>query len=389
MLVLMPVHMASIQADAATKYTAGYYTYTVSKGKATITDVYSSIEGNVIIPSTLGGYPVTKIGYEAFDGCYYINALTIPKSVKTIANKAFFNCMNLKTVNLGEGVTSVGDKAFCYCVSLNNIIIGDNVKKIGYSAFPHSYVYIRGYCAYCKGYEGWHSHNCYYNVWYEGVKQSQIEIGSTNYFITAQWHYNSCLKNKTRNHTYSNSSDQFCNNCGNCRDIIIKNFENGKWQYFHDGVESKKTKLVKYNGKWFYIVKGEWKLQTKLVKYNGKWFYINKGKWDSKKNLLFKKSGKYLAIKGGKWANSLTGFIRINNKTFYINKGKWANKTTTLVKQGSKYYYVKNGKWSKTTAIVKYKGTSYFVKYGIAQLNYSGNYRVDGITYTIKKGKVI
>ena len=44
----------------------GYYTYSVSDGEATITDVDTSISGNVTIPSTLGGYTVARVGSEAF-----------------------------------------------------------------------------------------------------------------------------------------------------------------------------------------------------------------------------------------------------------------------------------------------------------------------------------
>ena len=47
----------------------GDYTYTISNGEATITDVSTSIRGKVVIPSKLGGYPVTEIGSYAFENC--------------------------------------------------------------------------------------------------------------------------------------------------------------------------------------------------------------------------------------------------------------------------------------------------------------------------------
>ena len=46
-----------------------YYTYEVSAGKATITDVDTSISGIVKLPSKLGGYPIAKIGDNAFSEC--------------------------------------------------------------------------------------------------------------------------------------------------------------------------------------------------------------------------------------------------------------------------------------------------------------------------------
>ena len=64
--------------------TSGYYTYTVSSGEATITDVDKSISGDVTIPSTFGGYTVTSIGDSAFNRCTNLEYVTIPIGVKSI-----------------------------------------------------------------------------------------------------------------------------------------------------------------------------------------------------------------------------------------------------------------------------------------------------------------
>ena len=58
-LLLSSMAMLTLPVSAASE---GYYTYTVSGGKATITDVSTSISGDITIPSTLGGYPITTIG---------------------------------------------------------------------------------------------------------------------------------------------------------------------------------------------------------------------------------------------------------------------------------------------------------------------------------------
>lgn len=57
-MVVIAVPMTAVETAAATEV---YYSYTVSDGEATITDVYTSISGDVTIPSKLGGYPVTSI----------------------------------------------------------------------------------------------------------------------------------------------------------------------------------------------------------------------------------------------------------------------------------------------------------------------------------------
>lgn len=65
-VIFCTMPFGTFTASAATN---GYYTYTITNGKATITDCSTSISGNVIIPSTLDGYPFTSIGPYAFEIC--------------------------------------------------------------------------------------------------------------------------------------------------------------------------------------------------------------------------------------------------------------------------------------------------------------------------------
>ena len=71
----------------AAEYTWGQYTYTVSNSKATITKGDASISGNLVIPSSIGGYPVVAIKYGAFKNNENITSVTIPNSVTSIGNK--------------------------------------------------------------------------------------------------------------------------------------------------------------------------------------------------------------------------------------------------------------------------------------------------------------
>ena len=68
------LEMFATMASAASE---GYYTYSVSNGEATITNYNSSISGAVVIPDTLGGYPVTRIGNGAFVRCAGLTSVTI------------------------------------------------------------------------------------------------------------------------------------------------------------------------------------------------------------------------------------------------------------------------------------------------------------------------
>lgn len=78
--------------------TEGYYSYEVENEQATIIDVDSSISGNITIPSTLGGYPVTVINEQAFCDCYALESVVIPSSVTNIASQAFYNCASIKEI---------------------------------------------------------------------------------------------------------------------------------------------------------------------------------------------------------------------------------------------------------------------------------------------------
>ena len=103
------------------------YTYTVSNGKATLT-AYDGPGGNVVIPSTLGGYPVVAIGDSAFYGKTNITAVTIPEGVTSIGEKAFKNCSNLETVTLPSTLEVVGGEAFHFCNNINRVNIADIAK---------------------------------------------------------------------------------------------------------------------------------------------------------------------------------------------------------------------------------------------------------------------
>ena len=115
-------------ANAATE---GNYTYTVSNGEATITDFVTSVKGEIIIPDSLGGYPVTSIGEAAFAYCKSLKSINIPNNVAYIGDSAFYGCSSLTSINIPNSVTSIGDFAFGGCSSLTSINIPDSVTSIG------------------------------------------------------------------------------------------------------------------------------------------------------------------------------------------------------------------------------------------------------------------
>lgn len=168
----------------------GMYEYEVKDGSAVITGYLGSGSAEVNIPFSLGGYPVsgigdnafgkidddgkkphaeitkinvpetvTYIGDRAFNGTAWIDSaaagdehgfvvingllvnyvgsakqITVPKTVKRV-NIAAFEKDDIESVVIPETVTVVDDYAFYRCESLRSVTFGENVAEIGKSAF--------------------------------------------------------------------------------------------------------------------------------------------------------------------------------------------------------------------------------------------------------------
>ena len=114
--------------------TEGDYTYTVAGSNATITR-YTGLGGAIVIPATLGGYPVTTIGDVAFISKVALTSVTIPNSVTSIGAAAFSACRALTSVTIPNSVTSIGAAAFQSCTKLITVTIPNSVTSIGFYAF--------------------------------------------------------------------------------------------------------------------------------------------------------------------------------------------------------------------------------------------------------------
>ena len=117
-----------------------YWSFDDATGKLTITgegemvnNPWSSYSSCITSVDIANG--ITSICSSAFRGCYNLQRVVIPCSVKTIGQEAFENCDLLEQVTISEGVETIGDKAFKGCISLASVTIPSSVRTIGASAF--------------------------------------------------------------------------------------------------------------------------------------------------------------------------------------------------------------------------------------------------------------
>lgn len=89
------------------------FEYIIKDGSVTITG-YAGDATEVVIPAEINGCTVDEIGKTAFRYEFDITKVTIPDTVKVLADEAFYCCYGLKEVKLPKGLQTVGEDVFKY-----------------------------------------------------------------------------------------------------------------------------------------------------------------------------------------------------------------------------------------------------------------------------------
>ena len=94
--------------------------------------------GDIVIPKTYRGKPVTSIGTKAFFNKSDVDTVTLHDGITSIGEQAFANCSYLTSINLPSGLTYIGQSAFSGCRMLaSEIVIPDGVTEIAQSTFAY------------------------------------------------------------------------------------------------------------------------------------------------------------------------------------------------------------------------------------------------------------
>ncbi len=111
------------------------FTYVIADQKATVLSCRSTDE-KIVIPDTLGGYPVTAIENDAFHRAQRTLAeVVLPDSIETIGDYAFSGCNRLTGIQLSANLKHIGEGAFNDCLALTELTLPDGLEVIESDAF--------------------------------------------------------------------------------------------------------------------------------------------------------------------------------------------------------------------------------------------------------------
>lgn len=137
MLVVSTVTGMTVHADTSED---GVYEYSVLEdGTIEITDYYGS-EDNLVIPSEIDGYTVTRIGYDTFYNEDF-TSISIPGTVTEIGPYAFQSCSYLTSIVIPDSVIKIEYQAFEDCYELSEITLPEHEMEIAPDAFDDTAYY--------------------------------------------------------------------------------------------------------------------------------------------------------------------------------------------------------------------------------------------------------
>lgn len=139
LLVFALLFVGVITHALAESFTVNGVVYRITDTGVTVNNLAkdNNLNGIVYVPEEVQygstTYKVTGIG--CFENNKDIREISLPGTIKNIANRTFYNCNNLQTVKLGEGISYVSFGMFDNCTALKNVSLPNSLQKIGSYAF--------------------------------------------------------------------------------------------------------------------------------------------------------------------------------------------------------------------------------------------------------------
>lgn len=112
-------------------------TYIAEGDGVTITGYTGDLPVDAVLPESIDGVTVTKIGAGAFSSGETVKKIWIPDGVTEIGEKAFSGCTKLQNVYLSTDLLQIGQGAFENCSSLSSISLPEGITIIGPWAFAN------------------------------------------------------------------------------------------------------------------------------------------------------------------------------------------------------------------------------------------------------------
>ena len=139
LLVFALLFVGIITQALAESFTVNGVVYRITDTGVTVNNLAkdNNLNGIVYVPEEVQygstTYKVTGIG--CFENNKDIREISLPGTIKNIANWTFYNCNNLQTVKFGEGISYVSFRMFDNCTALKNVSLPNSLQKIGSYAF--------------------------------------------------------------------------------------------------------------------------------------------------------------------------------------------------------------------------------------------------------------
>ena len=118
------------------------WSFMISDGSASVSSEYAlwpaidkTTTGAIVIPSSLGGFPVTSIGSKAFYDCSGLTSVAIPSTVTSIGSFAFYGSgLRSSSIVIPDSVTNINPYAFIGCY-FSSLTVSDSLTSVAKLAF--------------------------------------------------------------------------------------------------------------------------------------------------------------------------------------------------------------------------------------------------------------